>query len=209
MNLKESFRYQKFLDALMWSAKSSIQSRDHSLKVTRNHLRHAANPEAEDVVENVECGEQFFPNDQVISFMQSLVSEKDKLSHAIGEAKRSSAIDIDAAIETNKFNRSMADAIKTMLRFGAYKRTDRGVGYKFDVNGVQQTYSYDLEISGEEAFNREESRKIMRRAVADADELSADIDAAMINVTVDYVPPYDVNDSFEDAMSAFIERQNV
>ena len=34
MNLKESFRYQKFLDGLMRSAASNLQNPYHSLKTT-------------------------------------------------------------------------------------------------------------------------------------------------------------------------------
>lgn len=38
-----------------------------------------------------------------------------------------------------------------------------------------------------------------------ADKTSAEIDSAMINTVVDYNPVFDVNDSFEDVMSEFIE----
>ena len=42
MNLKESFRYQNFLDMMMRAASASIQQRDHCLKVTKTHLRSKA-----------------------------------------------------------------------------------------------------------------------------------------------------------------------
>ena len=206
MNLKESFRYQKFLDGLMQDARYSIQSRDHSLKVTRNHLRSKANPEAEDTVEQVEVMEQFFPNDQVIAFMQFLVCEKDKLSVAIGEAKRNAEFDIDAAIEVNKFNRNMAEALKNMLRVTGYKRTEQGRDFKFDINGAQVSYVYDMEVTAEEAFDRDNAKKIMRSAIAEADDISAKIDAAMINIQVAYDPPYNVNDTFDDAMTEFTKK---
>ena len=54
MNLKESFRYQNFLDMMMRAASASIQQRDHCLKVTKTHLRNKANPDASDVTETVE-----------------------------------------------------------------------------------------------------------------------------------------------------------
>ena len=53
MNLKESFRYQNFLDMMMRAASASIQQRDHCLKVTKTHLRSKANPDASDVTETV------------------------------------------------------------------------------------------------------------------------------------------------------------
>ena len=49
MNLKESFRYQKFLDGLMMNAGSYLQHPYHCLETTKVHLRHAVNPEAEDM----------------------------------------------------------------------------------------------------------------------------------------------------------------
>ena len=69
MNLKESFRYQKFLDNLMCSASISIQSIDHCLKTTKTHLRNKANSDADDLTEVVECESAFVPNDDVIAFM--------------------------------------------------------------------------------------------------------------------------------------------
>ena len=53
MNLKESFRYQKFLDTMMNQARRSLCDPDHILKVTKKHLRNAANPDAENVEEVV------------------------------------------------------------------------------------------------------------------------------------------------------------
>lgn len=61
MNLKESFRYQNFLNTLMANAIDSIQCRDHCCRITKNHLRKNANSEAEDFVEEVQC-EDFYPN---------------------------------------------------------------------------------------------------------------------------------------------------
>ena len=43
----------------------------------------------------------------------------------------------------------------------------------------------------------------MRSVITDADKVSADIDSAMINTQVDYTPVFDVNDTFEDAMTEF------
>lgn len=203
MNLKESFRYQKFLDSLMQNARISVQAREHALKVTRNHLRSKTNPEAADLVEEVEVLEKYFPNDKVIEFMQFLVCEKDKLSGAIGEAKRNAGFDIDAAIEVNKFNRNMAESLKSMLRFTGYKRTEQGRDFKFDINGAQVPYIYDMEVTAEEAFDRENAKKIMRSAIAEADDISARIDAAMINIQVAYEAPFNVNDSFDDVMTEF------
>ena len=205
MNLKESFRYQKFLDTLMNRARGSLCDPDHILKVTKKHLRNAANPDAEDMEEVVELDTPFFPNDDVIQFMEWLVEERQKLSSAISCAKASVGFDIDAAIEANKFRQIVYGGIKFMLTYNSSKSKTQGRDYRFNINGDQTPYYYDIEVTKEEAFDREVSRAVMRRMITEADQVSADIDAALINIQVDYVPKFDVNESFNDVMAVFTE----
>lgn len=205
MNLKESFRYQNFLESMMRAAVSSIQNRDHCLKITKTHHRTKANPDGQDLTEIVEV-EDFFPNDEVIRFMEWLVKEKDILTRAIGAAKASLDLDIDAAIETNKFRQTANNAIKGMLRCSPYKRTEQGRDYKFNVEGNQTPYIYEIEVVAEDSYNREEARSIMRSMISDADKVSSDIDAAMINTVIDYVAVFDVNDTFDDVLEEFLKK---
>lgn len=202
MNLKESFRYQNFLDTMMRTASASIQQRDHCLKVTKTHLRNKANSDATDIVENVE-DEAFFPNDVVIAFMSWLVEEREKLTLAIGIAKSSIGFDIDSAIETNKFRQTVNSSIKGMLRFTPTKRIEQGRDYKFNVEGNQTPYIYEIEVVSEEAYDKVKSKTLMREMISKADEVSAAIDAAMINTKVRYDPLFDVNETFDDVMADF------
>lgn len=204
MNLKESFRYQKFLDVLMRSAGSNLHNPCHSLVTTKVHLRHAVNPEAEDMTEVVDEGE-FVPNDTVLAFMAHLIDEREKLSIAIGKAKASVGFDVDAAIETNKFRQSLNGCVRQMLRQVGTKRKTKEIDYKFDINGQQVPYRYDVEITTTENYDKEAAKKLMRETIAKADEVSAAIDAAMINTTVEYEPPYDVNETFDDVLDSFIQ----
>lgn len=205
MNLKESFRYQNFLDTMMRTASASIQQRDHCLKVTKIHLRSKANPDAGDVTETVE-GEVFFANDAVIAFMDWLVKEREKLTTAIGTAKASVGFDIDAAIETNKFRQAVNSSIKSMLRFTSTKRVEQGRDYKFNVEGNQTPYFYEIEVVSEEAYDKTGAKTLMREMISKADEVSAAIDAAMINTKVDYEPVFDVNETFDDVMTDFLAK---
>lgn len=205
MNLKESFRYQKFLENMMRSASMSIQSRDHCLKTTETHLRNKANADAENLTEVVECESAFSPNDDVIAFMVWLVDEREKLTTAIGKAKASVGFDIDAAVETNKFRQLLSGSVKGMLRYTPSKRVEQGRDYKFNVEGNQIPYIYDIEVVTEEAYDRTVSKKVMRDMISAADKTSAEIDAAMINTVVEYEPVYDVNESFDDVIAEFIE----
>lgn len=204
MNLKESFRYQKFLDNMMSLDAESINAYDHCLKTTRTHLMNKANPDAENRVEEVESERPFYPNDDVIRFMEWLVAEKQVLSNAIGDAKAHAGFDIDAAIEANKFRQRANNAIRNMLRRNGSKKIERGQSWKFNNEGVQSVYYYDVEVETVEAFSRDKSRNVMREMIREADQVSANIDAALINTIVDYEPVYDVNESFEDVMAEFV-----
>ena len=78
------------------------------------------------------------------------------------------------------------------------KRVEQGRGYKFNAEGNQMPYLYEIEVSTTEAYDKTEAKQYMRSVIADADKVSADIDSAMINTQVDYTPKFDVNDTFED-----------
>lgn len=204
MNLKESFRYQKFLDSLMRSATVSLQNPSHSLKTTKVHLRHAVNPEANDMTEVIEDGE-FVPNDTVLAFMAHMIDEREKLSIAISKAKQSISFDTDAAIETNKFRQMLNGAVRQMLRYVGTKRKTKESDYKFDINGQQVPYRYDVEITTTERYDKAAAKALMRETIAKADEVSAAVDAAMINTVVEYEPPYDVNETYDDVLEAFVQ----
>lgn len=203
MNLKESFRYQKFLDTLMANASASIVAVDHCLKTVKVHKRNAVNPDAEDMTEEVEVP-AFIPNDTMILFMSYLVDEREKLSIAIGKAKASIGFDIDAAVETNKFRQSLHSSIRRMMRYAPGKSKSQARGYKFDINGVQQAYIYDVETTTSENYTKDTAKALMRNMITTADDVSARVDAALINTTVEYDPPYDVNESFEDVLETFV-----
>lgn len=203
MNLKESFRYQKFLETLMTQSQVNLTTVSHCLMTEKHHMRSAVNPDASDEVELVDDGE-FVGNDTVMKFMRHLVDERTKLSKAIGEAKAGIGFDLDAAVESNKFRQNVHSAIRNMLRYVPTKQKRQERGYKFDINGVQQAYLYDVEVMTTERYNKEEAKRLMRTMIQEADKVSSEVDAALINTEVQYVPPYDVNDSYDDCIEAFI-----
>lgn len=200
MNLKESFRYQNFLSSMINEAGASLTAPSHCLTTTKNHLRNKVNDGAADMQETVDVGE-FPANDSVLDFMLFLIGEREKLTTAIGAAKASIGFDLDAAVETNKSRQQACRSINGMLRFKASKRTEKGTDYKFNAEGNQTTY-YTAE-----AFDRAKAKNAVRDLISKADETSAAIDSAMINTHVEYEPPFNVNDTFEDVMAEFLAKQ--
>lgn len=205
MNLKEAFRYQNFLDRIFGSACSTIQYRDHSLNVVKRHLCNKVNQEAEDFEETVKTEEEFFKNDDVIAAMLFLIEEKEKLSVAINNAKKSITIDIDASTSVNKYRQQLNRALGAMMRYKTSSRFESAIGHKFNVAGDPVDYKYDVEIISTESYDRNSAKKTVRELNSISDKTSSEIDAAKINTNVDYTPVFDVNDSFEDVMNTFVE----
>lgn len=56
-----------------------------------------------------------------------------------------------------------------------------------------------------EAFDRNKAKELMYDIITESDEKSSEIDAALINTTVDYEPMYSVNMSYNDIIQKFAE----
>lgn len=206
MNLKESFRYQNFLDNLMRNTCALIPSPNYCFNTTQTHNKKKANPDADDVVEVTTEG-RAFEADDLILFAQWLVEERIKLTKAINIAKSSIDFDIDAAIEANKFRQNFSKSIRQMLNRVPMTTTTQGRDYKFNVEGNQMSYLYEIEVVNEIAYDKDISKSVMRSMISDADKASTEVDITMINTNVDYEVQFDVNESFEDVVTAFIESQ--
>lgn len=204
MNLKEAFRYQNALNALLDRATASIAVPSHCFNTTRLHFRHDANPDAEDMVEQVET-EAAPKNDDVLKFLSDLIEEKQKVTKAIANAKActNSSFDIDAAVETNKYRQRVASAINSMLSNKPGKTIEMGRDYKFNAEGNQLSYVYSIQVEVTDAYDRNAAKGFMRQLISEADKVSNDIDAALINMEVHHEPRYNVHDSFEDIMETY------
>ena len=187
MNLKESFRYQKFLNTLMSEAENYVFSEDHLLKTTKKHLRKAANPDADDSEEVVEVDNPFDVND-MITFMQAIITEKEELTSAINKAKAAAEDDIDALTEGNKLRLSFCKRVQYILRKKAKKsiRSERGYMLNNEKNQVQ--YIYDVEETKEELFDRNKLTEILEKATAKSADISNKIDAMRITTELDFTP---------------------
>ena len=205
MNLKEAFRYQKFLDRMMHSAATSIQRTDHCLLTKKEHLKSAYNQEEKDMTEVIET-DPFVDNDTVIKFIIWLINEKETLSMAIGDAKRNAEIDIDAMIEGNKFRQKASMAISYMLDKKPRQHQENGIGYKFNADGEQKSYYYKIDVSEEELFDRIADKQILRDLNFESEETSAAVDSCMTNTIVNYTPVFSVNESYEDVIADFSDQ---
>ena len=204
MNLKESFRYASYLETLASSASVNLYVRAHALTTTKTHHQSAVDPEAKDVTEVVDAGD-FGPNDDLIRFAQFVIAEREKLGKAITAAKNNCGFDIDNAIAVNKMRQRVAGDIKRMLSFKASKTKEFGLGYRFNVAGDQTSYRYEVETESKENFDRKASKTVMTAMLEESDATSAEIDRVLVTTNVDFMPHFSVNDSFDDAVEAYLK----
>ena len=205
MYLKEAFRYQNFLSGLVDRSISYLSTRPYITKTTQEHLRKKANPEAEDETIEVAADRPYeCTNNQLVGLLEHLMVEKEKLTAAISAAKKSSDVDIDAELANNRVRQRIATVLHDMGKVRAAENVVRGTGYKFNGEGNQVPYNYDIKQVTLIDFDRNKVKRVSRDLTAKSDEVSTSIDKVMVELSVDYDPQYSINDSFEDVVEQFL-----
>ena len=201
MILKEAFRYQNYLTSLFVQATSYLSREDFITTTTQNHNRSMVNPDAQDVKISVPkvFNVGYKPND-LIDFVVKLIDEKQKLSNAITEAKKSLDMDIDAAMSMNK---SKQDFISVLRRMAAIKPTEsekEGTSYKFNNDGDQVSYRYPVKEVKTIDYDRNAVKGLISKYKKETDEISTARDRMDIMTDVDYTPVWEVDTPLEDIL---------
>ena len=208
MNLKEAFRYQNHLDILAGEAKLYLASSDNCTLLTQTHHKSKVYPEAED---EVRATDQIRDNwsthkdvMQVAKFYVDLIREKHTLSLLIAKVKASHTFMMDAELSTNKLRQEVALVLNSVTRKNrATRRTTRGSAYKFNAEGNQVPYYYDIDETVEPAFDPKELKAMARALQDEANAISSQADAFLVNTEVEFEPRYSTGDTFEDAFEHF------
>ncbi len=209
MNLKEAFRYQNKLAALMDEAEK-ILSRDKNVTQVRNtYLRHKVVAEAQDET-TFESPETEYADQitQVAQLLLFLLEQRECLSHAIRRAKQTMELDFDGEMSLNAKRQEIARVFRHMgeIRSSEVVLSNAGTGYKFNAEGNQVTYRCDLKKVTTINFDRNKVRGFAVRLSKQADEVSSRLDQCMVNHQVDYQPLFDVNDTFAEVLQWFCDR---
>ena len=203
MNLKESYRYANYLDSLLRRAYSYLNSNGFVTTTVEEHLRSKSNPDVND--ERIEVKSpydvEFTPND-VINFVVKVLNEKEKLSDAITKAKSTTEIDIDNAVAMNKKKQQFVGVLNEIADIKPSETKTTGKAYKFDINGEQKPYIYDVNRKTSINFDRNDVRKLVKKYLKETDEISSKLDLIEITTQVDIEPRFDVNDKFEELVVA-------
>lgn len=177
MYLKEAFRYQNFLSAMADTAIRHLSLDRNIMKTTQEHMRKKANHDAEDEIID-KTGERTteYTPDELVNFLVMLVEERKKLGAAISEAKRSCDIDMDAEIAANKVRQQVAGAFKNMGNVRPIERVFKANDYKFNADGNQVPYAYDVKEVSVIDFDRKKVKAISKALFEEADTISTKID---------------------------------
>ena len=201
MVLKEAYRYQNFLTELISAAQAYLWKPDFITVQTQNHNKNKVNPDAENEIITVQDVEADFTPKQVIDFLVKAIAEKEKLANAIAEAKKTAAIDIDSSVSMNKVKQTYINILKNMAARKSSQVESQGTDYKFDVNGEQKSYRYPVVTVTEINYDRNNVRNLYKKYQKETDETSMKLDEIQISTIVDFVPEWDISDTFEEIVT--------
>lgn len=209
MNLKEAFRYQNKIHTLMTEAQGILSKEKNITYVENTTLTSKVNPGSENVVTvevpDTEYAEQITEISVLLMF---LLNERERLSQAIREAKKGMEIDFDGEVSLNARRQEIASTFRKMSEIRSSERTiaGGGMGYKFNADGNQVSYRCDLKKITTINFDRNKVRSYAAGLSKKADQVSEELDKAMVNTEVAYEVPFDVNDSFAEVLQWHIDQ---
>ncbi|MBQ2691264.1 MAG: hypothetical protein IJF53_03820 [Clostridia bacterium] len=208
MNLKEAFRFQNKLQALMNEAQS-ILLQDRNITKTQTTVFHKKiMPELEnEVTVDIAPSEYADRINEVVSFMLYLLDEHEKLAKGIHDAKAALPIDMDNEVSLNGKRQNIASVLRRMvdLRSSEQLMPGGGIGYRFNAEGNQVSYRCDAKRVTTINFDRNKMRSHLSELNRKSDEVSAQLDRCMVNSEVAYEAPFDVNDSFSTVFENYLE----
>lgn len=177
-----------------------------SMKTMQEHMRKKINPDAEDetIDANVIKVVDFSAN-ELICFMEFICKERESLTTAISAAKAKAPIDIDTEIANNKTRQRVAATFSAMGNMKSSERKSRGTDFKFNAEGNQVSYYYEIKEVSTIDFDRNKVKNLAKAFITKADEISTLIDKAMVEIEVGFDGAFNVNDTYEDAVNKFLE----
>ena len=211
MILKEAFRYQNYLSSLFTETVGYLSREDFITTTTQNHNRKKSNPDADDekVVVQKPYNVEFKPND-LIDFAVKLIDEKQKLSDAITEAKKTTSFDVDAAMSMNKTKQGFIHVLRRMASIKPIESEKEGVSYKFNNDGDQVPYRYPIKEVKTIDYDREDVKNLIDKYKKETDNISTERDRIDIMTEVDYKPVWEVDTPLEDIIEDLTkQKQNI
>ena len=195
MNLKEAFQAQNKIGELLKYIDRYLYEEDNVMTVTEKHLRSKALAgQQDDSVDVSRKSDKMFEVGKLIGIWQQLMAEKEQLGLAIGKAKAGMYFNLDTAVDANKSRHLF---LLTMQRLASQKSSHElqkgeGRGYVFNNDGNQTTYCYDIDRIMTIDYDRNKIREMVKELTRKSNEVSIQIDEALLQIKVDYEPKFDL-----------------
>lgn len=202
MILKDAYRYQKCLSTMIGQAETLLLNNSFVTSTTQKHNRKKANSEAEDEIIEVDKPITDFTAMDVINFIADAIKEKQKISDAIVAAKRNTDIDIDSSISLNKIKQEYIGYLRRLAAMDSSERKTYGTDYKFDVDGKQTSYRYEVIETTTIDFDRNDVRGLAKKLQKECDDISSKLDLIELTTDVEFTPKWDVNDTLEEIITS-------
>lgn len=202
MILKDAYHYQKCLSTMIEQAETLLLNNSFITSTTQKHNRKKANSEAEDEIIEVDKPITDFTAMDVINFIADAIKEKQKISDAIVTAKRNTEIDIDSSISLNKIKQEYIGYLRHLAAMDSSERKTYGTDYKFDVDGKQTSYRYEVIETTTIDFDRNDVRGLAKKLQKECDNISSKLDLIELTTDVEFTPKWDVNDTLEEIITS-------
>lgn len=207
MNLKEAFRYQNKLSAVIGTAQNHLNNFSYVTKIKETHLRSQVMSDVADETQYIQNADELHlpPVNVMIDFLLEALHYKEQLSQAIYIAKSHQDFDLDGATALNTQRQEIARTLRSLSSLHASEELLRGEGsgYRFNQEGNQVIYRCDLRRVTTIDYDRIKVRKAAAQIDQIADDISAQIDRYLIETIVDFQPPFDVNASFTEIIEDY------
>jgi len=208
MNLKEAFRFQNKLQSLMDDAKNILDDRRNITRTQNTYMRSKVVADAEDevTIDDIPDPEYTEKITDVAAFLLYLLDEKERLSKAVIETKKSLPIDMDSEVSLNSHRQEMANLFRRMADTRSSENIiyNGGLGYRFNAEGNQISYKCPVKKVVTINFDRNKIRKMLANLDKKADSVSVELDKCLINYEVNYTAPFDVNDTFANVFEKYL-----
>lgn len=206
MNLNEAFAYQSILSRIINECHDKMSDEINHYTVTRHHAISSVHSDKEDYTETDTPAEKYDIN-AVIKLMTEAIEARQTLSLAITAAKNSlDDFDLDAAVATNKSRNYCLDALTSMTRSKARESKTTGRSYVFNQEGNQTPVIYDVTVKHTLDFDMAKIKDLRMTLSRQAREVSSKIDTVMVTTTVDFTPPWDPSETFDDIIQRITDQ---
>lgn len=214
-SIKESFRYMNFIEKNISTLSRYLSNTSNSVTIKEYHLKARSNSDTKN--EEIDMtSERTYPCNIVdIAFLvKQLTDQKLKLSLAIEDAKKTLILDwkednknltLDSAVEYAKKSRELANNLKSLVDIKSSETKKTGNDYKFNVEGNQVQYRYNIEVKTTIDFDRNNVNDLYKKLLSKADILSTQIESAMLKECVEYIPLYDIHDSTTEVVDKYVK----